>query len=103
MFCPVDHEVVDRSGIVKGYEFQKDQYVRFTDEEIKSLEGEMSKVIDIEEFVPLSTVDPIYFEKTYYLGPEKGGEKPYRLLADAMAKTECVALAKFAMRVKGRL
>jgi DNA end-binding protein Ku len=103
MFCPVDNEVVDRSQIVKGYEFQKDQYVRFTDEEIKSLEGEASRVIDIAEFVPLSTVDPIYFEKTYYLGPDKGGEKPYRLLADAMAKTEQVALAKFVMRGKESL
>jgi len=103
MFCPVDNEVVDRSGIVKGYEFAKDQYVRFTDEEIKSLEGEASKIIDIAEFVPLSTVDPIYFEKTYYLGPDKGGEKPYRLLADAMAKTEQVALAKFVMRGKESL
>jgi len=103
MFCPVDNEVVDRSQIVKGYEFQKDQYVRFTDEEIKSLEGEASKVIDIAEFVPLSTVDPIYFEKTYYLGPDKGGEKAYRLLADAMAKTERVALAKYVMRGKESL
>src|SRR5260370_18147077 len=59
MICPVDNEVVDRSQIVKGYEFQKDQYVRFTDEEIKALEGEASKMIDITEFVPLSTVDPI--------------------------------------------
>src|SRR6266545_4325717 len=91
MFCPVDNEVVDRSQIVKGYEFQKDQYVRFTDEEIKSLEGEASKVIDITEFVPLSTVDPIY------------GEKAYRLLTDAMAKTERVALAKFVMRGKESL
>src|ERR1700730_5557861 len=103
MFCPVDNEVVDRSQIVKGYEFQKDQYVRFTDEEIKSLEGETSRVIEIEEFVPLSTVDPIYFEKTYYLGPDKGGDKPYRLLADAMSKTERVALAKFVMRGKESL
>jgi len=103
MFCSADNEVVDRSQIVKGYEFQKDQYVRFTDEEIKSLEGEASKMIDITEFVPLSTVDPIYFEKTYYLGPDKGGEKAYRLLADAMAKTERVALAKFVMRGKESL
>ena len=103
MICPVDNEVVDRSQIVKGYEFQKDQYVRFTDEEIKSVEGEGSKVIEIQEFVPLSTVDPIYFEKTYYLGPDKGGDKPYRLLADAMAKTERVALAKFVMRGKESL
>jgi DNA end-binding protein Ku len=102
-FCPVDNEVVERSALVKGYEFQKDQYVRFTDEELKSLEGEASKVIDIEEFVPLASVDPIYFEKTYYLGPDKGGEKPYRLLADAMAKSDKVALATFVMRGKESL
>jgi DNA end-binding protein Ku len=102
-FCPVCNEVVERSGLVKGYEFAKEQYVRFTDEELKSLEGEASKVIDIAEFVPLPKVDPIYFEKTYYLGPDKGGEKAYRLLADAMAKTGRVALAKFVMRGKESL
>ena len=103
MFCPVCNEVVERGGLVKGYEFQKDQYVRFGDEELKSLEGESSKVIDIAEFVPLPSVDPIYFEKTYYLGPDKGGEKPYRLLADAMAKSDRVALATFVMRGKESL
>jgi DNA end-binding protein Ku len=102
-FCPACNEVVERSALVKGYEFQKDQYVRFTDEELKALEGESSKVIDIEEFVPLSSVDPIFFEKTYYLGPDKGGEKPYRLLADAMAKSDKVALATFVMRGKESL
>lgn len=101
--CPVCNEVMDRTGLVKGYEFTKEQYVRFTDEELKSLEGEASKIIDIAEFVPLPKVDPIYFEKTYYLGPDKGGEKAYRLLADAMAKTERVALAKFVMRGKESL
>lgn len=102
-FCPVCNEVVDRTGLVKGYEFSKEQYVRFADEELKSLEGEASKIIDIAEFVPLPRVDPIYFEKTYYLGPDKGGEKAYRLLADAMAKTDRVALAKFVMRGKESL
>ena len=102
-FCPVCNETVERSALVKGYEFTKDQYVRFTDEELKSLEGEASKVIDIAEFVPLPSVDPIYFEKTYYLGPDKGGEKPYRLLADAMAKSDRVALATFVMRGKESL
>ncbi len=102
-FCPVCNEVVDRTGLVKGYEFTKEQYVRFADEELKALEGEASKIIDIAEFVPLPQVDPIYFEKTYYLGPDKGGEKAYRLLADAMAKTDRVALAKFVMRGKESL
>jgi DNA end-binding protein Ku len=102
-YCPVDKEVVDRTALVKGYEVQKDEYVRFTDEELKALEGEASKIIDIAEFVPLGKVDPIYFEKTYYLGPDKGGEKAYRLLADTMAKTDRVALAKFVMRGKESL
>ena len=101
--CPVDTEVVERGDIAKGYEFAKDQYVRVTDQELKALEGEASKIIDIAEFVPLDRVDPIYFEKTYYLGPDKGGEKAYRLLADAMAKTDKVALAKFVMRGKESL
>ena len=102
-FCPACNRTVERNELVRGYEFTKDQYVRVTDEELKSLEGEASKVIDIAEFVPLATVDPIYFEKTYYLGPDKGGEKAYRLLADAMAQTDRVALAKFVMRGKESL
>ncbi len=101
--CPTCNEVVDRAGLVRGYEFAKDQYVRVADEELKSLEGEVSKVIDIAEFVPLPKVDPIYFERTFYLGPDKGGEKAYRLLTDAMAKTNRVALAKFVMRGKENL
>src|SRR3989442_1274409 len=102
-FCPRCETVVDRSELVRGYEFSKDQYVRVTDDELKSLEGETSKVIDIAEFVPLASVDPIYFEKTYYLGPDKGGDKAYRLLADAMEKNSRVALAKFVMRGKESL
>ncbi len=102
-YCPVCEQVVDRSALVRGYEVQRDEYVRFTDEELKALEGEASKVIEIAEFVPLPRVDPIYFEKTYFLGPDKGGEKPYRLLADAMAKMARAAVAKFVMRGKESL
>lgn len=100
LWCPKDEVVVDRADIVKGYEHAKDQYVQVKDEELKALEGEASQIIDITEFVPLPKVDPIYFENTYYLGPDKGGEKAYRLLADAMAKSDRVALAKFVMRGK---
>ena len=103
LFCPTDNEVVDRSQLVRGYEFAKDQYVRITDDELKALEDEASRAIDIAEFVPLRKVDPIYFEKGYYLGPDKGGEKPYRLLAEAMAKSDRVALATFVMRGKESL
>ncbi len=102
-FCPACNEVVEREGLIKGYEFAKDQYVRLTDDEIKALEGEASQAIEISEFVPLAQVDPIYFEKTYYLGPDKGGEKAYRLLADAMTESGKVALAKFVMRGKENL
>jgi DNA end-binding protein Ku len=102
-FCPVCNEVVERDDLVKGYEFTKDQYVKVNDEELKALEGEASKAIEIAEFVPLIKVDPVYFEKSYYLGPDKGGEKPYRLLSDAMTQAGKVALAKFVMRGKENL
>lgn len=102
-FCPVCNEVVERDDLVRGYEFAKDQYVKVGDEELQALESEASKAIEIAEFVPLSQVDPIYFEKSYYLGPDKGGEKPYRLLSDAMAQAGKVALAKFVMRGKENL
>ena len=102
-FCPTCNAVVERTALARGYEFAKDQYVRVTDEELKSLEGEASRTIDIAEFVPLESVDPIYFEKTYYLGPDKGGEKAYRLLAEALDTRARVALATFVMRGKESL
>jgi DNA end-binding protein Ku len=103
IMCPTCNEVLDRTQIVKGYEFAKEQYVRFTDQELKQLDGEMNQLIEIAEFVPLADVDPIYFEKTYYLGPDKGGSKAYRLLTDSMMKAGKVALAKFTMRGKENL
>src|SRR5687767_14976988 len=102
-FCPVCNEVVEREGLVRGYEFAKDQYVRLSDEELEALEGEASQAIEISEFVPLAQVDPVYFEKSYYLGPDKGGEKPYRLLAEAMTQAGKVALAKFVLRGRENL
>jgi len=102
-YCPVDHAVVERGALVKGYEVAKDQYVPVTEEELQALAGAASTVIAITEFVPLPRVDPIYFERTYYLGPDKGGAKAYRLLAQAMATTGRVALATFVLRGKERL
>jgi DNA end-binding protein Ku len=93
-------EIVPREQMVKGYEFSKDQYVTFTDDEIKAMGQESQKAIEITEFVPSSEVDPIYFDKPYYLGPDKGGEKAFRLLNEAMKQTGRVALAKWAARGK---
>jgi DNA end-binding protein Ku len=98
--CPRDGEQVSRDDMVKGYEFSKDQYVTFTPEELKSLEEKATQSIDIDSFVPLSAIDPIYFERPYYLGPEKGGDKAYRLLTEAMQETGRAALARYAARGK---
>src|SRR5688572_375444 len=104
LVCPTcSNQVVERTSLVKGFEFAKEQYVRFTEDELKRLEAEASPSIDMVEFVPLDQIDPIYFEKTYYLGPDKGGSKAYRLLSDAMVKTGQVALAKYVMRGKESL
>jgi Ku protein, prokaryotic len=102
-FCPVCKAVVEREELVKGYEFAKNQYVTIADEELKALEGTASDAIEISEFVPLAKVDPIYFERSYYLGPDKGGEKAYRLLTDAMIQVGKVAVAKFVLRGKENL
>jgi DNA end-binding protein Ku len=101
--CQKEEEIVTRDQMVKGYEFAKDQYVTFTEDELKAMAEETSKTIQIEEFVPISKVDPIYFEGAYYLGPDKGGEKAYKLLAEAMRQTGRCALAKWAARGKGYL
>src|SRR5687767_9627139 len=101
--CQKDEEIVTRDQMVKGYEFAKDQYVTFTEDELKSMAEESSRTIEITEFVPISEVDPIYFEGAYYLGPDKGGEKAYKLLAEAMKQTGRCALARWAARGKGYL
>jgi DNA end-binding protein Ku len=98
--CPKDNEIVPRDQMVKGYEFSKDQYVTFTDEELKAMGEETQRAIEITEFVPASQVDPLYFDGAYYLGPDKGGEKAYKLLAEAMKSTGRSALAKWAARGK---
>lgn len=97
---PRTGELVERKETIKGYEFGKGQYVTFSNEEIKELQEKASPAIEITEFVPLKEVEPIYFEKSYYLGPEKGGERAYRLLSEAMRSTGRSALAKHAARGK---
>lgn len=98
--CPKDNEIVPRDQMVKGYEFSKEQYVTFTEEELKSMAEEAQKAIEITEFVPASKVDPVYFDGAYYLGPDKGGEKAYKLINEAMKQTGRAALAKWAARGK---
>jgi DNA end-binding protein Ku len=100
---PATGEVVNRSSLVKGYEYARGQYVVFTEEELKSLEAERSNSIDIVEFVPLSSVDLLQVEKTYYLGPDKGGDKAYRLLTESMQHTNKVAVGRWAARGKEQL
>src|SRR5687768_13748533 len=73
LFCPVDNEVVERDATVKGYEYARGQFVRFTEEELKGLEADRSNSIEITEFVPLDSVDFVQVEKSYYIGPDKGG------------------------------
>jgi DNA end-binding protein Ku len=98
--CAKDGDVVPREETVKGFEFAKDRYVTFTGEELKALDEIATQTIDIAEFVPASQVDPVYFDKAYYLGPEKGGAKAYRLLAEALTQSGKAALARYAARGK---
>ncbi|MGH8674570.1 MAG: Ku protein, partial [Burkholderiales bacterium] len=96
--CTKDNELVPREETVKGYEFAKDQYVVFTPEELKVLEEKATSTIDVVEFVPLAKVDREYLEKVYYLGPDKGGDRAYRLLAEALKATGRAALGQYAAR-----
>lgn len=101
--CPVDNEVVERKDMVRGFEHTKDTYVRFTDEEIKALEAERTNQLELVEFVPASTVDFVSIEKTYYLGPDKGGDRAYALLSQSLERAEKLAVGKFAQRGKENL
>ncbi len=94
---------VTRAEMVKGYEFSKDQYVTFTSDEIKAMQEESNKTIEITEFVPLAKIDPVYYDSAYYLGPEQGGEKAYKLLNAAMKETGLSALARWSTRGKQHL
>ncbi|HEX4599204.1 MAG TPA: Ku protein [Burkholderiaceae bacterium] len=98
--CVQEGVVVERDDIVKGYEFAKDQYVIFTPEELKALEEAGTHSADIAEFVPLESVDPVYFDKAYYLAPDKGGAKPYALFARALRESKRCALGRWAARGK---
>jgi DNA end-binding protein Ku len=101
--CQKEGVVVERDEMVKGYEFAKDQYVRFSPDEIKALEEVGTHSVDISEFVPIESIDPVYFDKTYYLAPDKGAGKPYALLTEALKQAGRCAIGHWAARGKGYL
>jgi len=96
--CIKDGTVVERDDMVKGYEFAKDQYVTFTPQELKALEEAGSHAVEISEFVPAAAIDPVYFDKTYYLAPDKGAARPYALLAQALKESQRCAVGRWAAR-----
>ncbi|HEY2968529.1 MAG TPA: Ku protein [Casimicrobiaceae bacterium] len=98
--CIKEEVPVAREDMVKGYEFAKDQYVIFSAEELKALEEAGTHMAEITEFVPIDAVDPVYFDKAYYLGPDKGGAKPFALLASALRESKRCALGRWAARGK---
>jgi DNA end-binding protein Ku len=101
--CQKDGEVVERDQMVKGYEFAKDQYVQFAPDEIKALEEVGSHAVEISEFVPIESIDPVYYDKTYYLAPDKGAAKPYALLTEALKQAGRCGVGRWAARGKGYL
>jgi DNA end-binding protein Ku len=101
--CQKEGVVVERQDMVKGYEFAKDQYVLFSPEEIKALEEVGTHSVDIAEFVPIESIDPVYFDKTYYLAPDKGAAKPYGLLIEALRQTKSCGVGHWAARGKAYL
>jgi DNA end-binding protein Ku len=101
--CQKEGVVVERDDMVKGYEFAKDQYVLFSPEEIKALEEVGSHSVEISEFVPIESIDPVYYDKTYYLAPDKGAAKPYALLTEALKQAGRCGVGRWAARGKGYL
>ena len=101
--CSKCGKEVGWDDIVKGYEYSKDHYVQFSDEELEGLDVDSIRAIDVVAFVPLTDIDPIYFNKTYYVAPEAAGLKAYRLLADALEAEGQVGIAKVALRDKEHL
>jgi DNA end-binding protein Ku len=97
LICPLDGQVLDRSDIVKGYEYRKDEYVIIEPDEIKKIEPKTAKTMEILEFVKAAEVDPVYFESSYYMVPEEAGRRPYALLTKALEESDFVAIAKLTM------
>ncbi|MGI9038266.1 MAG: Ku protein [Gemmatimonadota bacterium] len=97
---PKEERLVERDELVKGYEFARDQYVLFEPDELKVLDAQATNTIDIEEFIPFEAVERLWLNKAYFLGPDRGGERAYRLLSAALQKTGRAALGRYAARGK---
>ncbi len=97
LYCPADNRVIERSEVVKGYEYRKNEYIVIEPEEIKKIEPKTAKTMEILEFVKASEVDPVYFESSYYMMPEEAGRRPYALLTKALEESDYVAIAKLTM------
>ncbi len=102
-FCPIDNCIVERTEMVKGFEFAKEQFVQFDETELKKLESPKTDSLELIEFVPEDTVDFVHIEKSYYLGPDKGGDKAYQLLSKSMQRTKRVAVGRYWTRGKEQL
>lgn len=103
LYCPETGEEYDFNQTARGYEIAPDQYVIIRDEELEQLQPEAGRTIDINEFVELASIDPVYFDRTYYLLPDEGGAKPYQLLIEALQQTRRVGIARFVMRQRQHL
>jgi DNA end-binding protein Ku len=97
LFCPTCEKMVDRSEIEKGYEYEKDQYLLFTKEELEEIEPDSAQSMEILSFVKVEEIDPVYFDASYYVKPDEAGAKAYSLLLDAMKKTGYAGVAKVTM------
>src|SRR2546423_6958958 len=102
-FCDTEDVEVPWEDITRGYEYEKDQYVEITDEDLDKADVELSKTIQIQEFVQEAEIDPVYFDKPYYLEPQKGGERPYALMRDALAQSKKVGIAKVVLKSREHL
>src|SRR5947208_5907911 len=102
-WCPHHEKIVDSDELIRGYAVAKNKYITFSDEEMEALETDDNRALDITEFVDLKEIDPIFYEKAYFLGPAPGGGKTYKLLATAMKKENKVAVARWVAAGKEHL
>jgi len=102
-FCDAENSEVPWDEITRGYEYEKDQYVEITDEDLDKADVELTKTIQIQEFVQEEEIDPVYFDKPYYLEPQKGGERAYALMRDALAQAKKIGIAKVVLKSREHL